>query len=99
MRIRMGTLAELAPGKWLEKQILAKRVAVYNDGVQLFGIEANCKHMRASLTAGKVEDGVVICNWHGWRYDLKTGQCMTNTAFKLKTYTVEIRNGDVYLIL
>ncbi len=74
-------------------------MAVYYYGDWLNGIEADCKHMKASLTSGQVRNGIVTCRWHGWRYDLKTGRCSTNDGFKLMTYRVEIVDEDVYLIL
>ncbi|HWR83384.1 MAG TPA: Rieske 2Fe-2S domain-containing protein [Candidatus Deferrimicrobium sp.] len=97
MRIKMGSLVHLSPGHWLDKQVLARRVAVYNDGGRFYGIEADCKHMKASLATGQVEHGIVTCRWHGWRYDLKTGLCLNNTRFRLKTYRVDVVGQDVYV--
>ena len=54
-RIKMGKISELPPGSSLEKRILARRVAVFNVDGELFGIESDCKHMKASLKKGKVD--------------------------------------------
>ncbi|MBD3257921.1 Rieske 2Fe-2S domain-containing protein [candidate division GN15 bacterium] len=96
-RIKMGTLADVPPGKMLEKRIMARRVAVYNDHGTLYGLESDCKHMRASLTTGTVEDGVVTCKWHKWKYDLKTGECLTVKGVKLRLYDVEVEDDGVYV--
>lgn len=98
-KIRMTTLAALPPGAIIEKMILAHRVAVVNDNGTIYGIQSECAHMRASLAQGGVKDGVLTCNWHGWQYDLKTGECLTNPGFKLKQYPVEIEDGTIYLRL
>lgn len=98
-RIKMGKLNELLPGTAIEKRIMARRVAVFNVGGKLYGIESDCKHMKASLQKGKVQNEVVTCPWHHWQYDLKSGQCLTVDKFKLKTYPVEIDGDDVFLIL
>ena len=95
----MGTLAELTPGKAIEKRIMARRIAVFNVDGKLYGIESDCKHMKASLQKGKVENDVVTCPWHSWQYDIKTGQCLTVNKFKLKTYEVEVDGNDVFVIL
>jgi nitrite reductase/ring-hydroxylating ferredoxin subunit len=95
----MGRLADLADGEAMEKQILAHRYAVIKIGGVLHGIEADCKHMRASLAKGTVCDGVITCPWHGWRYDIESGQCLTNDKFILRKYKVEVDQGDVYLII
>ncbi len=95
----MCKITDLPPGKSVEKKILARRVAVFNDNGTLFGIEADCKHMKASLSTGKVEDGVVTCKWHNWKYDLKSGECLNIKNVKLKKYKIEIDREDIYLIL
>jgi nitrite reductase (NADH) small subunit len=32
---------------------------------------------------------IVACPWHGWEYDLKTGQCLWNRKYRIATYKVE----------
>ena len=99
LRVNMGTLADVPPGKILEKKIMARRVAVVNENGNLFGIESDCKHMRASLAKGKITDGIVTCPWHGWKYDLKTGNCLTVDKFQLKKYEIEIEDDQIFLLL
>lgn len=98
-RIKMGKLSELAPGSILEKQVLARRVAVVNDGGNIFGIESECKHMRASLATGGIKEGRLVCRWHGWTYDLDSGECLSNAGFRLRKYDVEIDGDDVYVLI
>jgi nitrite reductase/ring-hydroxylating ferredoxin subunit len=40
-----------------------------------------------------------VCPWHGYEYDLKTGECVANRRLKLKKYTVEQRGEDLYVIV
>lgn len=95
----MGKLSEFPPGSALEKRILARRVAVFNDNGKLYGIESDCKHMRASLVGGGVRDGVLTCKWHGWRYNLSTGQCLNVKGVKLKRFEVTVEDDEVYLYI
>ncbi len=98
-RIRMAKLSDLPPGKIIEKRILARRIAVVNDNGKLYGIESDCKHMRASLAKGTIADGVITCRWHGWRYGLADGVCLTHPEFSLKRFEIEIDGDDIYLIM
>ncbi len=97
-RILMGKMSSLSPGQAIEKSIMARRIAVFNENGTLYGVESDCKHMRASLAKGGVEHGVLTCNWHGWKYDLRTGKCLTTEGFKLKLYEVEVEGDEIYLI-
>jgi len=95
----MGRLDQVPPGAVLDKRILARRVVVVNDGGTLYAIEGDCKHMKASLAGGLFQHGTVTCSWHGWQYDLSTGECLTNEGFRLKTYATEVVDNDIYVIL
>lgn len=39
-----------------------------------------------------------VCPWHGYEYDLKTGECAGDRRLKLKKYDVVTRDGDIYVI-
>ena len=93
----MGKLADLPAGGVLEKRIMARRVAVFNVAGKLYGIESDCKHMRASLATGNVRGKVVTCKWHHWRYNLETGECLDLKGARLKKYEVRIEGDDVYV--
>jgi len=95
----MARVEELAPGQIIERMILARRVAIVNDNGTIRGIQSECAHMRASLAQGGIQDGILTCNWHGWRYDLATGQCLTTPGVVLKSYPVEIENGEIFIVL
>lgn len=39
-----------------------------------------------------------VCPWHGYEYDLKTGECAADRRLKLKAYPVVQHGEDVYVI-
>jgi nitrite reductase/ring-hydroxylating ferredoxin subunit len=39
-----------------------------------------------------------VCPWHGFEYDLKTGENVANRKLKLRRYDVVERDGVVYVI-
>jgi len=41
----------------------------------------------------------IICPWHGWEFSIKTGQHPGNPRMRLRKVAVEIRDGDVYVLL
>ena len=48
-------------------------------------MERACPHRQADLSVfGEIEDGVLVCTLHGWRFDLETGECLTATDRRLR---------------
>ncbi len=40
----------------------------------------------------------VVCPWHGWEYDIATGECAADRRLRLKKYEVAQREGGVYVV-
>jgi nitrite reductase (NADH) small subunit len=56
-----------------------------------------CLHQGGPLGEGLIENGKVVCPWHGWQYDPKTGEAAHNANAKLAVYPLKIENGDVLI--
>jgi nitrite reductase/ring-hydroxylating ferredoxin subunit len=39
-----------------------------------------------------------VCPWHGYEYDMRTGECVADRSLKLKRYQVVEKEGDVYVV-
>ena len=39
-----------------------------------------------------------VCPWHGYEYELKTGECVGDRRLRLKKYDVVERGGDIYVV-
>lgn len=49
--------------------------AVGNAGGNMFAVTRRCRHLRADLADGSIDDdGCLVCPWHGAKYDVATGQ-------------------------
>ncbi len=97
-KIKFCKVEELPEGKSLDKKILARKIAVFNDNGVISAMESECKHMKAPLNMGKVENGVVTCHWHDWKYDLKSGKCLTHEKMDLKKFEIEISDGYIFIL-
>ncbi len=73
-----------------------KTICVANVNGEICAMDNVCLHMGGPLGEGVVEGGKVICPWHGWAYDPKTGQAGPPGA-KVAVYSVKIENGDVLI--
>jgi nitrite reductase/ring-hydroxylating ferredoxin subunit len=49
--------------------------AVGNSRGERFAVSRRCRHLRADLAAGTIdEDGCLVCPWHQSAYDVRTGR-------------------------
>ena len=44
------------------------------------------------------EEAHFVCPWHGYEYDIKTGECAGNRNLRLKSYPVVRRGTELYVI-
>jgi UDP-MurNAc hydroxylase len=52
-------------------------------------VQRRCPHLRADLTkTGKIEDGVLTCALHDWKWDLASGQCLTAPGHPIRASRV-----------
>jgi len=40
----------------------------------------------------------IVCPWHGWEYDLQTGEMVADRKFRLKKYEVVERGEEIYVL-
>jgi len=73
-----------------------KLICVANVDGQIHAMENTCLHRGGPLGQGVIEKGKVICPWHGWAWDPKTGEAQAPDA-KVAVYPVKIENGDVLI--
>ena len=42
---------------------------------------------------------MLSCPWHGWQYDVRTGENEFDRAIRLETFDVVVEDGDVKVAL
>ncbi len=72
-----------------------RMVAVFREGDQFFAIDDFCPHMGASLAEGCVEQGVVACPWHAWRFRVQDGTWCDNPRIKIDSFPVRVVGDEV----
>lgn len=58
-----------------------------------------CAHLGMPLEMGEVADGVITCSYHGFRYLLETGECLTAPEVQLKTHAARVIGDRVQVRL
>jgi nitrite reductase (NADH) small subunit/3-phenylpropionate/trans-cinnamate dioxygenase ferredoxin subunit len=88
---RVGDLPE---GEARTVEVRNKLIAVFCQQGNYYAIDDVCPHMGASLSGGYVENGVVTCPWHAWRFRLADGAWADCPRLKIGCYPVRVE-GDL----
>ena len=73
----------------------AKTICIANVNGAYSAMDNVCLHRGGPLGQGTVEGGKVVCPWHGWRWDPKTGQAEQNPSARVRIYPLKIEGGEV----
>ena len=100
----VGPTADLPPGRIVG----VGGYAVGNATGTLFAVSRHCRHLRADLAGGSIDDdGCLVCPWHGAKYDVDSGRMVRgpqgvfakvpglDAAYKLLTRALPLRRGKV----
>ena len=95
--IKVATKSELASGTSKKIEIEDKEIALFNVDGNFLAIDDTCPHRGGPLSEGFVETGVLTCPWHGWQFQLETGECITNPSVCQTKYPVKVEGEDILI--
>ncbi len=93
--VKMATLDELPAGAAKEVEHDGRIYALFNvDGV-ISAIDGICPHQGGPLADGPLDGSLVMCPWHGWQFDVRTGKTTLNSRLRQPVYEVKVEGQDV----
>ncbi|MGH7034618.1 MAG: Rieske (2Fe-2S) protein [Stellaceae bacterium] len=99
--IALCTTEELRDGAILCKRVAGigeVAIARLEGGSGYVAFEPRCPHARGPLAEGKRNGDVVICPWHFFRFDLKTGKPPgTTSILELRRYPVKVEENQIFI--
>ena len=87
--ISLATINEISNGKILSLDIEGLKLILTRQGEQLIVYGNSCSHLAMPLDTGEIQDGILTCPHHGFKYCLATGEYLTVSGMSLETYSVE----------
>ncbi|ADI65381.1 NifU family protein [Trichormus azollae] len=74
-----------------------QNIFLYRQGNNIICYRNACSHLGLPLDKGKVENDIITCASHQFRYDLKTAECLTVRDVSLQSYEVRVKGDKVYV--
>jgi nitrite reductase/ring-hydroxylating ferredoxin subunit len=77
-------------------ELEGRRVVLVRVGEAVYALADACAHKGGPLGEGKLSGTRLACPWHGWHYDVKTGQCVfPGRGASVASYPVSITDGEI----
>ena len=96
--IPAGNKNELEPEQIYFKEFEGVKVLICKVNDELYAMQTICPESVLSMEFGKIENGNLICPWHGCIYDLHTGIKAGDETTKLKLYPVTVQENGNFLV-
>lgn len=90
-RIRLGEVKE-SPMVFTTRD---DEILVVQIGDGWAGVSNVCTHKMGPLAEGGFCGTVIECPWHGFRFDLSTGRCVSGSAKSLRRYLIYVDSDGV----
>jgi len=94
---RAASASDLPPGSALECVAGDRIVALFNVDGKIYALDGICPHQGGPLGKGKLQGCIVTCPWHGWQFDVSTGQHQTSKSLVHAKYGVKVEGDAVYV--
>lgn len=95
--VRICSRSELpAEGQASEVTVGDRVICLANVNGTISAIDNVCLHRGGPLGQGMIEGGKLVCPWHGWQWDPKTGEAAHNPMAKVAVYPLKVEGEDVF---
>ncbi|MGH9320331.1 MAG: Rieske (2Fe-2S) protein [Vicinamibacteria bacterium] len=95
--MRVASVHEIPENRGIAVDVGQKRIAIFRCQGEIFALDETCPHRGGPLHDGTIEGGVVLCPWHQWQFDLRTGASPLNPLSRVRVYPVRVEGTDVWL--
>lgn len=106
---------EFGPGQRRIVDVAGRSIGVFNIDGSYYALHNGCPHKGGALCEGPVcgttlptedrsfvygrEGEIVRCAWHGWEFDIATGEAIADPRIRARTYPVVVEDGQVAVVV
>jgi 3-phenylpropionate/trans-cinnamate dioxygenase ferredoxin subunit len=96
--VKVASLSDVPDGELLGVEAEGKRMCLANVEGEVYAFADNCSHREFPLSNGEVDpdDCSVTCEWHGARFDIRSGKALSLPATRpIPVYPCKVEGDDV----
>ena len=92
---RAATLADLQDGETRFVEIDGHSVILSRFGDRISAFKNACAHMGLEMSGGDISEAIITCPFHGFRYALESGECLTAPEVQLQPHGVRVKGHNI----
>jgi nitrite reductase/ring-hydroxylating ferredoxin subunit len=93
--VRVARVADVPPGTGAVVDINGRKLALFNVDGSFYALDNTCLHRGGPVGEGDLDGTIVTCPWHGFQYDVTTGRNVFDPEVGLRSFPVQVSDGDV----
>lgn len=95
--IYVSTLEELKKKGCMSFNVKGYDLVIFYHEGGVYALDNRCPHMGFPLSRGTTNDGILTCDWHHARFDLKSGGTFDLWAGDVSSFPTQVQNGKVWV--
>ncbi|MBK9306316.1 MAG: Rieske 2Fe-2S domain-containing protein [Nitrospira sp.] len=97
--VRVARRHEIPPGTGRTVAVDGIWIALFNVDGLFYAIDNSCPHAGGPLGEGNLCERVVECPWHGWKFDVTSGERVGNPNFQVTCCEVRVQGDDIQIAI
>ena len=98
--VHAASLDAVPAGRPMLVEVEGLRIVLARVGDAVYACGDVCAHQGGPLSEGKLTGPRLACPWHGWMYDVRTGQCtFPGRGAAVPSYPVKMETGEIWVQL
>ncbi len=95
--VKVAEVGEISPGG--SKIFLHNRreLAIFNCEDGFYCIDNSCPHQAGPLNEGILQGEIVMCPWHAWQVNIRTGEVLYFPNMCVKTFQCKEEEDGIYV--
>ena len=94
----VARLDDVQPGRPQLVEANGTRIVLVRVKDEVYACNDTCAHKGGPLSEGKLSGVRLACPWHGWMYDVRTGECvMPGRGNRVPSYPVRLDAGEIWV--
>ncbi len=97
--VKVALRHEIPPGTGRTVEVEGVGIAIFNVDGAFYAMDNTCPHAGGPLGEGKLCGTEVDCPWHGWKFDVTSGERVGNPNFHVTCCEVRIQGEEVQIVI